>query len=86
MPLYKNGLSANVFGFKFRIGRFTPGAPSVIFSIAGNLPAATLNTAYSFTPTVANGAAPITYSLVNSLLPPGLSFNTSTAAITGTPT
>ena len=45
-----------------------------------------VGSAYSFTPTAAGGVAPRTFALVTGTLPAGLSFSTSTGAITGTPT
>ena len=42
--------------------------------------------AYSSTPTVTGGVTPYVYSLLSGPLPTGLSLNTSTGAITGTPT
>jgi hypothetical protein len=47
---------------------------------------AAVGSAYSFTPTAAGGVAPRTFALIAGALPAGLSFNTSTGAITGTPT
>ncbi len=41
---------------------------------------------YSFTVSVASGTAPYTWQLASGPLPPGLSLNTSTGAISGTPT
>ena len=49
------------------------------------LPATTQNIAYSQSVTALGGTAPYTYALVGTL-PTGLSLNTSTGAITGTPT
>ncbi len=44
-------------------------------------------TAYAgFTPTVVGGTTPYTFSIASGTLPTGLSLNTSTGAITGTPT
>lgn len=55
-------------------------------TISGTPPAtATVGTAYSFTPTTANGSGTKTFALTGTL-PAGLSFSTSTGAITGTPT
>jgi uncharacterized repeat protein (TIGR01451 family) len=49
------------------------------------LPPATVNTAYAATLTAANGIPPYGWSIASGL-PPGLSLNPSTGAITGTPT
>lgn len=54
-------------------------------TISGTPGAATQNTAYSFTPTAANGWGTKTFALTGTL-PNGLSFSTTTGAITGTPT
>jgi hypothetical protein len=51
-----------------------------------SLPNGLLGTAYSATPTVSGGVGSITWSIISGSLPPGLSLNTSTGAITGTPT
>ncbi|MBJ7410839.1 MAG: putative Ig domain-containing protein [Phenylobacterium sp.] len=53
-------------------------------SISGAPPAANVGIAYTFAPTSAGGHTPKTYALTGTL-PPGLSFNTATGAITGTP-
>lgn len=45
---------------------------------------ATIGVAYSFTPGRTGGVSPYTFALTGTL-PTGLSFNTSTGAITGTP-
>ena len=62
-------------------------AGGAALSITGT-PATTaaIGSAYSFTPTAAGGVAPRTFALVGGTLPAGLSFNTATGAITGTPT
>jgi hypothetical protein len=49
-----------------------------------SLPLGTVGVIYSATLTALGGAAPLTWS-VTGALPAGLSFNTSTAIITGTP-
>ena len=59
-------------------------APSWVTS-SGALTAAGLNVAYS-TPVSATGDSTITYSITSGSLPTGLSLNSSTGAITGTPT
>ena len=46
---------------------------------------ATVGTAYNAMLAATGGTAPFTYSIVQGSLPPGLSLNTSTGAITGTP-
>ena len=47
---------------------------------------ATVGSAYSFTPSAAGGTGTKTFSLASGTLPAGLSLNSSTGAITGTPT
>src|SRR5207237_1306409 len=51
-----------------------------------SLPAATQGTAYNQSITASGGTGPYTYSISAGSLPAGLSFNTGTGAITGTPT
>ncbi|WP_035533301.1 Ig domain-containing protein, partial [Hoeflea sp. BAL378] len=53
---------------------------------AGALTAATVGTAYGQAVTASGGTAPYTYAITAGTLPAGLSLNTSTGAITGTPT
>jgi len=47
---------------------------------------ATVGTPYSSTLQVVNGTAPYTFSIVSGSLPPGLTLNSSTGVISGTPT
>jgi hypothetical protein len=54
--------------------------------LTGTPGVATQNVAYSWTPTFGGGAAPYTFSIVAGTLPNGLSLNTSTGVISGTPT
>ena len=51
-----------------------------------SLPTAVVGTSYSQTMAATGGIAPYTWSISAGSLPPGLSLNTSTGAITGTPT
>ena len=51
-----------------------------------SLPGGTYNTAYSQTVSASGGISPYTYSVTSGSLPSGLSINSSTGAITGTPT
>ena len=53
--------------------------------ISGDAPNGDIGVAYSFTYTATGGLAPYTFTK-NGNLPPGLSFNTSTGTISGTPT
>jgi hypothetical protein len=50
------------------------------------LPNGTVNTTYTQTLSASGGATPYTWSLLSGTLPAGLSLNTSTGGITGTPT
>ncbi len=52
----------------------------------GSLPGGTLSTPYSATLTASGGIAPYTWSISVGSLPPGLSLNSSTGLISGTPT
>jgi hypothetical protein len=54
-------------------------------AISGTPDTATVGVAYSFVPTVINATGTPSFALTGTL-PDGLSFNTSTGAITGTPT
>jgi hypothetical protein len=51
-----------------------------------SLPAGSVGTAYSATPTATGGKKPYTWSINAGSLPPGLSINASTGVISGTPT
>ncbi|KQP43919.1 S-layer family protein [Pseudorhodoferax sp. Leaf274] len=61
-------------------------APATLTISGTPATSATVGTAYSFTPVASGGVTPRTFSLVAGTLPAGLSFNTGTGAITGTPT
>ncbi len=65
----------------------SPGVSVPAITLSGAPSAtATVGVAYSFTPTTSGGTAPYTYAITGGSLPAGLSLNTSTGAITGTPT
>jgi hypothetical protein len=55
-------------------------------TLSGSLGSARLGKAYSATLSVSGGAAPYQFSISAGQLPPGLSLNSSTGAISGTPT
>ena len=60
-------------------------APAITFT--GTVPAtATSGSSYTGSAAASGGAGALTYSLLSGALPAGLSLNTSTGAITGTPT
>jgi len=61
-------------------------APAALAITTTSLPNASINTAYSQTLQAIGGTLPITWSLASGSLPVGLSLNTATGAITGTPT
>lgn len=58
-------------------GTFTITTTAASFGVVGN--------AYSSTPATANGTGPFTWSIFGGALPLGLSLNSSTGAVTGTP-
>lgn len=55
-------------------------------NISGNAPNGAIGQAYEFTYTSSGGTPPRTFSITAGMLPAGLSFNTATGEITGTPT
>ena len=61
-------------------------APAALTISTSSLPGVTIGTAYSQTLAATGGVAPYTWSLSTGALPTGLSLNTTTGAITGTPT
>lgn len=63
----------------------TVGAPTLSLSPA-SLPAPTVGAAYSQTFTAGGGIAPYTFAVSSGALPAGLSLNTSTGVLSGTPT
>lgn len=58
--------------------------PAAALAISGTPGDASVGSGYSFTPSVVGGHTPYTFAL-DGTLPSGLSFNTTTGAITGTP-
>jgi len=75
--------------FNFRIRKvalpISPGGPLAIVT-SSPLPTATLGTSYSATPVASGGTPPYRWSLSAGSLPPGLSLNSTTGVISGTPT
>jgi uncharacterized repeat protein (TIGR01451 family) len=69
------------------IGVINPGAANPLaIATASPLTNGTVNVAYSQTITATGGIQPYTWSVTAGALPPGLSLNPATGAITGTPT
>ena len=70
----------------------TPSARTVAITVnpdptlAGTPPGGTVGTAYTANLNPSGGTAPLTLSITSGSLPPGLLFNATTGAITGTPT
>ena len=60
-------------------------APAITIS-PSSLPPGTIGVGYNQTVTATGGTAPYTYAVSSGSLPPGLTLNTSSGAITGTPT
>jgi Putative Ig domain len=58
----------------------------LLVQLAGDLTKGSVNVFYLYTLQVAGGAQPYTWKLASGALPTGLSLNTSTGAISGTPT
>ncbi len=71
------------------VGSFAAGGgpppPTDPLEITGEFTDAAVGVAYSFTPTTTGGTTPYTFARTGRL-PPGISFSTSTGALTGTPT
>ncbi len=64
---------------------FTVSAPTISLS-PSTLPAATQNSSYSQSVTASGGTAPYTYLVTSGSLPTGLSLNSNSGAMSGTPT
>lgn len=60
-------------------------APTIVVNPA-TIPGATVGAAYSQNFTASGGTAPYTFAVFAGALPPGVSLNTATGALTGTPT
>ncbi|WP_180979490.1 putative Ig domain-containing protein [Janthinobacterium sp. AD80] len=63
----------------------TVASPTIVLA-PSTVPAATVALAYSQTVTAANGTGPYTYAISAGSLPTGLSLNTATGTLSGTPT
>jgi hypothetical protein len=91
-PLHASGAAALLLTSLFVVscgGGSSGGSGSGItpLSLSCTLPAtAQVGVAYSGSCSASNGTAPYTYSITSGALPAGLTLNTSTGAITGTPT
>jgi len=64
----------------------TVSQPTLVLNLSGALPGGTVGTAYSQTISASAGGSPYSYAVTAGALPAGLSLNTSTGALTGTPT
>lgn len=58
---------------------------AIILLLTGTAPDAVLGTSYTFTPTRVGGKSPYTYAITTGTLPAWATLNTTTGAITGTP-
>lgn len=68
------------------IGSFTtPAAPLTLSTTTGALPPATVGVAYSKTLTAGGGQAPYSWAIASGTLPVGLTLNSSSGVISGTP-
>ncbi len=61
-------------------------APAIVLPLPASIPAATYHASYTGSVAATGGAGALSYSITAGALPTGLSLNTSTGAITGTPT
>jgi uncharacterized repeat protein (TIGR01451 family) len=81
--MWYTGASSGVLA----IGVINPGAANPLaIATASPLTNGTVNIAYNQTVTATGGIQPYTWSITAGALPPGLSLNPATGAITGTPT
>src|SRR5262249_9012581 len=70
---------------KFKVSQIVVGCPAALtLTCAANT--GTVGVAYSSAIVASGGVPPYTYSISAGSLPPGLTLNTTTGAITGTPT
>ena len=67
-------------------GSTTTAKPAQPIVISSTLPSATVGSAYSAVLSVNGGSAPYTFAVRSGTLPPGLSLNRSSGAVTGLPT
>ena len=70
----------------YSIGIAGPGGCPVITVNPATLPPGVIGTPYSQTVSATGGTAPYTFALTSGTLPPGLTLNTTTGVISGTPT
>lgn len=78
-----DGLTATLAAFQIAVSAASGGTIALTGSPST---VATIGQAYSFTPTRTGGTAPFTYSMLTGTLPAGITLNTSTGVISGTPT
>lgn len=67
-------------------GNSTSNQPNGQLAVSVASASAKVGVAYNIVPTVSGGTAPYTFALLNGALPPGVSLNSRTGSITGTPT
>ncbi len=82
--LLTNIADASISGFMFQL--VLPGLGNPVLTLMCPTDTAYESVQYSSALVAMGGVPPYTFSIINGTLPPGLSLNTSTGAITGTPT
>ncbi|MBE0540497.1 MAG: DUF4082 domain-containing protein [Verrucomicrobia bacterium] len=83
---FQNDLGVGVFSVEQVGGNLLLKFTSELIVTTTNLPGAVTNIAYSATLTASGGPPPYTWSIIDGSLPPGLSLNAGSGAITGVPT
>lgn len=85
---YFRGYASNILGTSYSAPEtFTTLAGCPVISLLGPLPHSIVNTAgYNASVEASNGVAPYGYLVTSGALPPGLSLDANTGAVTGTPT
>jgi len=78
--------SSEVFSFSSPAGAETIGNIAPLTVTTSSLPAATVGSFYSRTLTASGGVGPYTWNISNGALPAGLSLNSTSGVISGTPT
>jgi len=70
---------------KYTLSVSTSNSGSSVSITTNSMPAATVGTAYSKTLSATGGTSPYTWGIASGSLPPGLSLNSSTGTVSGTP-